>query len=377
MNNEIILQWKTLLMIGVILIGVCFCIPSGTNVVGTSNVTEKAENLETNSSSSLNASTSEKNLKIAFLTDGLFSDAGWGAFGYNAAQALQEEYAYEVDLKENVPLLMIENTLREYAEAGYDLIISHGFEWGEPSIKVGKDYPETKFVIFTGLVNSSNVASIFPMQQEGTYVLGVLAASISKTGIIGFVGGEKYPNLINIYEGYKQGAQDTNSMVKVLVTYLDDWDNSTKGKMAALSQIDKGADVLLHVADTAGYGVIEAAKEKGIYVLGAISDQNKLAPETVVTSFVLDAKKAFDKIIKLIQIGEFSGQIYKPGLELESDSAGDGIVYIAPFHHLEHAVPDNVKLRLEQLKEDIVNGKIKIPERYSNMNETHNASDIG
>lgn len=78
------------------------------------------------------------------------------------------------------------------------------------------------------------------MQQEGTYVLGALAATMSKTGIIGFVGGERYPNLINIYEGYRQGAQDVNPNVKVLVNYLDDWDNATKGKKAAVSQIDRG-----------------------------------------------------------------------------------------------------------------------------------------
>ena len=77
--------------------------------------------------------------------------------------------------------------------AGFDLIIAHGFEWGTPAVKVGKDYPSTKFVIFTGLGKSSNVASIFPMQQEATYLLGALAAMMSKTNVIGFVGGEKYP----------------------------------------------------------------------------------------------------------------------------------------------------------------------------------------
>jgi basic membrane protein A and related proteins len=207
--------------------------------------------------------------------------------------------------------------------------------------------------------------------------LGALAAAMSKTGTIGFVGGERYPNLINIYEGYRQGAQDINPTVKVLVTYLDDWDNPTKGKRAAISQIDRGADLLLHVADTSGHGVIEAAKERGIYAFGAISDQNKLAPETVLTSFVLDAEKAFDQVIRLVQAGNFIGQIFKPGLELEKGSPGDGIVYIAPYHSLEHTVPDNVKLRLEQLKGNIVNGKIKVPERYSNNNGSYLASNRG
>ena len=365
MNNKITLYIKTIVMLAFIMFGVSVLFSSNMFPISADN-TKKLEKSISAPSQDHPTSVIEKKLKIAFLTDGLFSDAGWGAFGYNAAQALQGKYSYMVDYKENVPIPKIEETLRDYANSGYDIIISHGFEWGKPAVKVGKDYPETKFVIFTGLVNSSNVASIYPMQQEGTYVLGALAATMSKTGIIGFVGGERYPNLINIYEGYKQGAQDVNPAIKVLVTYLDDWDNSTKGKKAAISQIDRGADFLLQVADTSGHGVIEAAKERGIYAFGAISDQNKLAPNTVLTSFVLDAEKAFDQIIQLVKTSNFSGQIFKPGLEAEKGASGDGIVYIAPFHSLEHTVSDNVKLRLEKLKEDIINGNIKIPERYSN-----------
>ena len=308
-----------------------------------------------------------RDLKIALLTDGLFSDAGWGAFAYNAAQSLEKKYGYNMDFKENVDIPDIEITLREYANAGYDLIIAHGFEWGTPAIKVGNDYSNTKFVIFTGLVNSSNVASIFPMQQEGTYLLGALAAMMSKTNVIGFVGGEKYPNLINIYEGYKQGARDIDSNITILATYLDDWDNPSKGKEAALSQLNDGADFLLHVADTSGHGVIEAAKEKKIFAFGAISDQHKLAPNTVLTSFVLDVEKAFDQAIKMIQKGNFSGQIFKPGLEAYKGAPGDGIVYIAPFHGLENNVSKDVKVKLNQIKEDIINEKIIVPERYDNI----------
>jgi basic membrane protein A and related proteins len=306
-----------------------------------------------------------KGLRIALLTDALFSDAGWGAFGYNAAQTLNDKYGHTVDFKDNVPIPDIEMTLRDYANKGYDLIIAQGFEWGNPAVKVGKDYPNTKFVVFTGLANSTNVASIFPMQQEGTYFLGALAAKMSKTGVIGFVGGERYPNLINIFEGYKQGARDINPNIKVLETYLDDWDNSTKGKIAALSQInDGGADLLLHVADTSGHGVIQAAKENGVYAFGAISDQNKLAPNTVLTSFVLDVEKAFDRAVKMVQTGNFSGQIFKPGLEAGKGALGDGIVYLAPFHGLEDKVPEEVKVKLEELKQGIINGTIIVPERY-------------
>ena len=303
-------------------------------------------------------------LRIALLTDALFSDAGWGAFGYNAAQELHNKYGHTIDFKDNVPVPDIETTLRDYANKGYDLIIAQGFEWGDPAVKVSKDYPNTKFVIFTGLANSTNVASIFPEQQEGAYLLGALAAMMSKTEVIGFVGGERYPNLLNIFEGYKQGARDIKPNIQVLETYLDDWDNSTKGKEAALTQINDGADSLLHVADTSGHGVIQAAKEKGVYAFGAVSDQNILASNTVLTSFVLDIEKAFDQAVKMVQTGNFSGQIFKPGLEAGKGASGDGIIYLAPFYSLEDKVPEDVKAKLEELKQGIINGTIIVPERY-------------
>ena len=307
---------------------------------------------------------SAKELTIALVTDALFSDAGWGAFGYNAAQVLNSEYGHEVDFKDDVHIPDIETTLRNYANKDYDLIIAQGFEWGDPAVKVGKDYPNTKFVVFTGLANSTNVASIFPKQQEGAYLLGALAAMMSKTGVIGFIGGERYPNLINVYEGYKQGAKAIDNNIEVLDTYLNDWDSPEKGNEAAMSQINKGADLLLHAADTSGHGVIQAAKEKGVYAFGAVSDQNILAPNTVLSSFVLDVVKAFDQAAKMVQEGNFTGQIFKPGLEAGKNASGDGIVYIAPFHSLENKVPNEIKAKFDQLEQDVLKGKIVVSEKY-------------
>jgi basic membrane protein A and related proteins len=306
-----------------------------------------------------------KNTKIILLTDGLFSDAGWGAFSYNAVRALEQKYGYDVDFKENVDVLDMESILVECANAGYDLIIAHGFEWGEAVLKVSKDYPDTKFIVFPGFVKSPNVSSIFPMQQEATYLLGALAAMMSKTNIIGFIGGKAYPNIINIYEGYKQGALHIDPTIKILVTYLNDWKNPSKGKEAPLSQINKGVDILLHVADTSGLGVIEVAKEHQIFVFGSVLDQNKLAPTTVLTSFVFDVEKAFDQVIKMIQKGNFTGQIFKPGLEPYKGAPGDGIIYLPPFSNFENKIPENVKIKINQLKNDIIRKNIVVPERYT------------
>ena len=174
----------------------------------------------------------------------------------------------------------------------------------------------------------------------------------------------QYPNLLNIFEGYKQGAKHVNPDIKVIETYLGDWDSPEKGKQAALAQIFSDADFILHVADTSGKGVIQAAKVKGIYAFGAVSDQNALAPDTVLTSFVLDIDKAFDQIVRTVVENRFEGKIYKPGLEVSKGGPGEGIVYLAPFHNLESRVPEDVKQRLNQTTQDIINGTIVVPEKY-------------
>jgi basic membrane protein A len=305
-----------------------------------------------------------KNLKVALVTDALFSDGGWGASAYNASQVLKNKYGLDLTTQENIAIPDIEPTLRDAADAGNDIIIAHGFEWGDPAVKVAKDYPNTKFVVFTGLTNSTNVASICPMQQEGSFLLGALAGMMTKTNSLGCVGGKAYPNIINIFEGFKQGAQLTNSNVKITCVFIDDFQNPAKGKEAGLSLVNNGADFLIHVADLSGQGVIEAAKEKGIYAFGVVADQNKLAPNTVLSSFVLDIEKAFDQAIKMVQNGNFSGQLYKPGLEITKGGPGQGIVYLASFHNLDSKVPADVKAKLAQLTQDVINKKIIVPERH-------------
>jgi len=301
-------------------------------------------------------------LQIAYLTDGLFSDAGWGAFGYNAGQALMTRYDHIVTFQDNVSIPDIELTLRDYAKGNYDIIIAQGYEWGQPVLEVAKDHPDKKFIVFTGLVKSENVASIFPRQHEASFILGALASMLSKSHIIGFIGGdEKYPNLKTLYEGYRQGALYMNANTTVLETYISEWDNESKGKSAALSQIEKGADYLFHVADTSGHGVIQAAKEKGVYAFGAVSDQNKLSPETVVTSFVIDPEKAYNEVFELIAAQNFTGMIFTPGLESSKNATNEkGIVYVAPLHGFQNKIPVDIQTKLSQLILDLINKKIPL-----------------
>lgn len=310
-----------------------------------------------------NSGIPKSNLRIALITDANFSDKGWGESSLDAAHYIEQKYNFSIALEDNVAIPDIDMTLRKYAESGYDLILAHGFQWGEPALQVGQTYPQTKIVVFTGLVESRNVASIFPQQQEGSFLLGALAGMMTNTSVIGFVGGEEYPNVVNIFEGYKQGAEWANDNITVIGTYLNDWDNPARGREAATSIIRQGADFMFHVADSSGQGVIQASDESGIYALGAVQDQNHLAPDTVLSSFVLDVDKAYDSVVKMVMNGNFTGNIFRPGIELQRGSDGQGIVYLAPFHGLESRVPESVQERLTKLTNEILQEKIGVPER--------------
>ena len=169
---------------------------------------------------------------------------------------------------------------------------------------------------------------------------------------------------MNIFEGYKQGAKWANANITVIGTYLNDWDNTARGKEAATSIIRQGADFVFHVADSSGQGVIQAANESGIYALGAVQDQNYLAPDTVLSSFVLDVDKAYDSAVKMVIDGNFTGKIFRPGIELRRGGSDEqGIVYLAPFHGLESRVPESVQERLNKLTNEILQDKIEVPER--------------
>ena len=317
-----------------------------------------------------NSGIPKSNLRIALITDANFSDKGWGESSLDAAHYIEQKYNFSIALEDNVAIPDIDMTLRKYAESGYDLIIAHGFQWGEPALQVGQTYPQTKIVVFTGLVESRNVASIFPQQQEGSFLLGALAGMMTNTSVIGFVGGEEYPNVVNIFEGYKQGAEWANDNITVIGTYLNDWDNPARGREAATSIIRQGADFMFHVADSSGQGVIQASDESGIYALGAVQDQNHLAPDTVLSSFVLDVDKAYDSVVKMVMNGNFTGNIFRPGIELQRGSDGQGIVYLAPFHGLESRVPESVQERLTKLTNEILQEKIGVPERQAEPLDT-------
>ncbi|NPV69303.1 MAG: BMP family protein [Firmicutes bacterium] len=293
-----------------------------------------------------------KKLKVALLTPGPINDQGWNATAYAGLQGIKDQLGAEIAYSEKVAPSDFEEVFRGYASKGFDVVFGHGFQFGDPAKKVAKEFPNTKFIITsTDISQEPNVASLGNSNYEQGFLTGALAALLTKSKTIGSVGGMEIPSLKAFMDGFKAGAKYIDPKVKVLVTYIGNFDDAAKGKQLALQMIQNGADVINHDADAAGLGVIEAAKQKKVKCLGAISDQNSVAPEVVVNSGLSDLSKAYVLITKDIVAGKFKAVSVNYGIK-------EGTVGLAPWHNWEDKVDKAVKDRMNQIVEDVKSGKL-------------------
>src|SRR5215210_2023826 len=159
----------------------------------------------------------------------------------------------------------IEPSMRILAERGYDLIIGVGFAQAPIMQNVARDYPNLKFAIIDGWVDTPNVASLLFKEHEGSFLVGMIAGLMTKTNEIGFVGGMDIGLIHRFQGGYEQGARYANPQVQILVAYVGitdgAWNNPGKGKELAKAQVESGADIIFHAAGNSGLGVFDAAVE--------------------------------------------------------------------------------------------------------------------
>lgn len=251
----------------------------------------------------------------------------------------------------------LEPATRAFAEVGYDLIIGIGFAQTPIIEAVAKDYPNVNFAIVDGVSNLPNVASLVFKEHEGSYLVGMIAARTSKTGVLGFVGGMDIPLIHRFATGYAEGARAANPKVRVIQNYVGvteaAWNNPGKGKELAVAQIGKGADVIFSAAGNSGLGVFDAAEQYKKFVIGVDSNQNWVKPGYVLTSMVKRVDNAVYTIIGDMVNGRFKGGIHVYGLP-------DGGIGYAMDQYNEKLVPKNVIAEVEAAKAKIIAGEIKV-----------------
>ena len=203
----------------------------------------------------------------------------------------------------------MERVLQEVAEKNKpDIIFGDAFGNEEAVRRVAAQYPEIAFVFGSGGGPAEPNFSVFDNWiHEPAYLSGMLAGGLTKSNVIGVVGGLPVPEVNRIVNAFIAGATAVNPEVDVKTTFINSWFDPAAAKEAALAQIDAGADVLF----AERFGVIEAAAEKGLYSFGNMSDQKELAPESVVSGPVWNMNPTVEYIISQVKAGAYTAQDLK------------------------------------------------------------------
>ena len=300
-------------------------------------------------------------IRVGLITPGSIADAAWNSGAYQGLMLIRDSLGLGVSHVEARTPAEQDEALRAYAAQGYDLVFAHGFEFQDAAERVSAEYPETAFIITSGRRVHGNVAPLIFRLEEASYLAGMVAGGLTRSGVLGFVGGIELPPIEAAYQGWVNGAKAVNPEVETRKIYLNSFDDAAAGREAALALIRVGADMFHHNADAAALGLFQAAKERpGVYVFGANADQSRLAPERVPGSAVIDLPRAF-----LLVAREVSSGTYRP--KLEAFGLESGVVRYDPNPALDSMVPAGLKRRVRAAADSISSGTLLAAPRPASM----------
>ncbi len=314
--------------------------------------------------------------KIALVMDrGGKDDKSFNRSAYDGAMEAKGKHKDKVALKyvEATDDNAFEPLLRGFAQKKFDLILAIGFSQAEAVKKVAAQYPNTHFAIFDAEVKAPNIQSNIFNEHEGSFLVGAAAALVSKEkqakvgqgqnkpAKIGFIGGMDIPLIRRFALGYASGAKAVDPKVEVISNYIgvtaEAWNNPPKAKELALSQYEMGVDVIYTAAGASGDGTFDAAEEKKKFAIGVDANQNWVKPGIVVTSMVKRVDMAVKKTCEDAIQGKFTSGLNVYGL------ANHGIDYAVDQYN-EKVLSLAVRKRVDELKSDIIAGKVLVPDFY-------------
>ena len=293
-------------------------------------------------------------LKVALLLSGAANDQGWNQTAYEGAQKACEKYGYELAYTENLEVADISAAFADYASAGYDVVIGHGYEFGDPALEVAETYPDTKFICTEADASADNVASYVMACEQTAYVEGIIAASTSESGKLGAIGPIPGDSLVKIINGYEDGAKSVNPDIEVLTAWTNSFVDTQLAQEAAKAMIDNDVDVIKHCANACGNGAMTAAVEAGIWCQGDSYDQSSLAPDNILDSAIYNLDVVIDTALGSVADGSFEGDVYNLGM-------ADGAVEVL----LSDNLSDDVKATAQDAIDKIVSGELEVERDYT------------
>ncbi len=267
-----------------------------------------------------------------------------------------------------------EPTLLDYCDSGeYDVIIMGTWQMADPLAKAAEQYPDQKFMFFDeqfdfeGNGNPQNIYNILYKQNEVSYLVGAAAAMMTtdetiegidpSTKKIGFLGGMDNAVINDFLKGYEQGAKDVDPEVEVVIGWVGDFVDSTKGKDIALGQYQSGVDVGYNVAGNAGLGQIEAAGDTNLYAFGVDSDQAALLPDYAKNIPTSALKNVGNSLYRAINL-DLEGKLEYGTTEVLGFAEG-GVELVKDAHY-EEMLPENIRTTLDEMEQKIINGEIVV-----------------
>jgi basic membrane protein A len=249
--------------------------------------------------------------------------------------------------------------LRRFASRGADPIVAIGFPFASAVDKIAGDFPKARFVIIDAVVDKPNVQSVVFKEQEGGFLVGLMAAMASKTGKVGMVGGMDLPIIRRIACGYEKGAKAARSGTVVLQSYAGDtpgaFTDPARGAELARSEIGQGADVVLQAAGATGLGVLRAAADAKVLGIGSDSNQNGLFPGYVLTSLLKRTDNAVYVSLKDAAAGKWQAGTRLLGV-------AEGGIDIAMDDTNKALVTDEMRAALGKAKDAITTGELVVPD---------------
>ena len=310
---------------------------------------------------SASAQAADLNPAVVFDMGGKF-DKSFNQSVYNGMERFKEESGVNYREFEVTNASQREQAIRRFAQRGANPIISVGFAQAAAVDKVAGEFPDARITLIDMVVDKPNVQSVVFNEHEGSFLVGMLAAMNSETGTVSFVGGMDIPLIRKFECGYAQGAQYVNKDINVIRNMTGStpsaWNDPAKGAELAVSQFDRGSDVVYAAAGGTGVGVYQAAADSGKYAIGVDSNQNYLQPGTMLTSMVKRVDVAAYNSLKAMQDGTWQAGFQALGL-------AQGGVDWALDEHNEALITAEMKSAVEAAKEAIIAGEIKVHDYMS------------
>jgi basic membrane lipoprotein Med (substrate-binding protein (PBP1-ABC) superfamily) len=298
--------------------------------------------------------TDSATLRVALLTPGPISDQSWNGGAYAGLERIRDSLGAKVSHVQTKTPAEFEENFRQYGAQGYDIVFGHGFEFQDAARRVAPEYPKTLYVTTSGTTAGPNLAGMTFGFADASYLAGILAASVTKSGVLGVLGGTELPPVVESFRAFEQGAHSVDPALKVVSSYVGNWDDVGAGKEQARAQIAQHVDVIFQNADAAGLGVFQAAREHpGTYVIGSNSNQNSVAPDVTLASVVIDLPLAFETIAR-----EVKARTFKPGVIELGAASHVGTLVLNP--ELAARIPAAARSTIDSLQQRMLAGQLTV-----------------